>query len=189
MQERGALAGGLPRGPQARYITAMLTSTDTPLYIVKESPIHGRGVFARVAIAPGTRIIEYTGERITSDESARRAEAGGGPINHTFFFSLEDGNLIDGGSGGNEARFINHACEPNCEAYEEDGRVFIYSLHHIEAGDELNYNYALIYEARHTPAVKRAFACYCGAPSCTGVMLAPKRRSRKPAKNAARNAG
>jgi SET domain-containing protein len=166
----------------------MITPTDTPLYIVKESPIHGRGVFARVDIPPGTRIIEYTGERISSDESARRAEAGGGPINHTFFFSLEDGSLIDGGSGGNEARFINHACEPNCEAYEEDGRVFIYSLHHIEAGDELNYNYALIYEARHTPAVKRAFACYCGAPSCTGVMLAPKRRSRNAAKSAAHDA-
>jgi SET domain-containing protein len=89
--------------------------------------------------------------------------------------------LIDGGSGGNDARWINHACEPNCEAYEEDGKVFIYSLQDIEAGEELNYNYALIYEARHTPAIKRAFACHCGAPSCTGLMLAPKRRRRKAA--------
>lgn len=160
----------------------------TPLYIVKESPIHGRGVFARGDIAPGTRIIEYTGERIDSDESARRQEAGGGPINHTFFFSLEDGRLIDGGSGGNDARWINHACEPNCEAYEEDGKVYIHALHPIKAGDELNYNYALIYEARHTPAVKRAFACYCGAPSCSGVMLAPKKRSRKSGKSAAGSA-
>jgi SET domain-containing protein len=152
-----------------------------PLYIVKESPIHGRGVFARQAIPAGTRIVEYTGERISSDESTRRAEASGGPVNHTFFFSLADGMLIDGGSGGNDARWINHACEPNCEAYEEDGKVFIYSLQDIEAGEELNYNYALIYEARHTPAIKRAFACHCGAPSCTGLMLAPKRRRRKAA--------
>lgn len=157
----------------------MTTTTNTPLYIVKESPIHGRGVFAREDIPPGTRIIEYTGEHISSDESARRQEAGGGPVNHTFFFSLADGSLIDGGSGGNDSRWINHSCEPNCEAYEEDGKVCIYSLHHIDAGEELNYNYALIYEARHTPAIKRAFACYCGTPSCTGVMLAPKRRSRK----------
>jgi uncharacterized protein len=153
----------------------------TPLYIVKESPIHGRGVFARRPIQAGQRIIEYTGEIISSDESARRAEASGGPINHTFFFSLADGNLIDGGSNGNDARFINHSCDPNCEAYEEDGRVFIHALRDIEQGEELNYNYALIYEARHTPAVKKAFACYCGAANCTGVMLAPKKRSQKPA--------
>lgn len=153
----------------------------TPLYIVKESPVHGRGVFARQPIAAGERIIEYTGEIITSDESARRAEASGGPVNHTFFFSLADGNLIDGGSNGNDARFINHSCDPNCEAYEEDGRVFIHALRDIAQDEELNYNYALIYEARHTPAIKKAFACYCGAVNCTGVMLAPKKRSRKKA--------
>ncbi|SFU29243.1 SET domain-containing protein [Pseudoduganella namucuonensis] len=151
----------------------------TPSYIVKESPIHGRGVFARRPIPAGSRIIEYTGEIISGDESTRRAEASGGPIGHTFFFSLADGNLIDGGSGGNDARFINHACEPNCEAYEEDGRVYIHALRDIEQDEELNYNYALVYEARHTPAVKRAFACHCGAPSCSGVMLAPKKRGRK----------
>lgn len=150
----------------------------TPLYIVKESPVHGRGVFARQPIAAGERIIEYTGEIITSDESARRAEASGGPVNHTFFFSLADGNLIDGGSNGNDARFINHSCDPNCEAYEEDGRVFIHALRDIARDEELNYNYALIYEARHTPAIKKAFACYCGADNCTGVMLAPKRKRR-----------
>lgn len=148
-------------------------------YEVRRSPIHGNGVFARRKIDAGERIVEYTGERITSDQSAVRAEQSGGPVNHTFFFSLADGNVIDGGSGGNDARYINHACEPNCEAYEEDGKVFIYSLHEIEKGDELNYNYALIYEERHTPAVKKLFECRCGAPSCTGTMLAPKKRSRK----------
>lgn len=146
---------------------------------VQRSPIHGNGVFARRKIEAGECIIEYEGERITSDESAIRAEKSGGPVNHTFFFSLADGNVIDGGSGGNDARFINHACEPNCEAYEEDGKVFIYSLQEIEKGEELNYNYALIYEERHTPAVKKMFECRCGAPSCSGTMLAPKKRSRK----------
>lgn len=150
----------------------------TPLYIVKVSPIHGRGVFARQPIAAGERIIEYTGDIISSDESTRRAEASGGPINHTFFFSLADGNLIDGGSNGNDARYINHACDPNCEAYEDEGRVFIHALRDIAQDEELNYNYALIYEARHTPAIKKAFACYCGAANCSGVMLAPKKRSR-----------
>ncbi|MES2899950.1 MAG: SET domain-containing protein-lysine N-methyltransferase [Pseudomonadota bacterium] len=150
-----------------------------PAYEVHRSEIHGNGVFARRHIEAGERIVEYEGERITSDESAIRAEKGGGPINHTFFFSLADGNVIDGGSGGNDSRFINHGCEPNCEAYEEDGRVFIYSLHDIEKGDELNYNYALIYEERHTAAVKKQFECRCGAPTCSGTMLAPKKRKAK----------
>jgi uncharacterized protein len=152
---------------------------DSPAYEVRRSTIHGNGVFARRRIDAGERIVEYTGERITADESAIRAEQGGGPVNHTFFFSVADGNVIDGGSGGNDARFINHACEPNCEAYEEDGKVFIYALQEIEKGEELNYNYALIYEERHTAAVKKLFECRCGAPSCTGTMLAPKKRARK----------
>ncbi|MES2317850.1 MAG: SET domain-containing protein-lysine N-methyltransferase [Pseudomonadota bacterium] len=155
---------------------------EPPAYEVRRSDIHGNGVFARRLIEAGECITEYTGERITADESAERAEKGGGPVNHTFFFSLADGNVIDGGSGGNDARFINHACEPNCEAYEEDGKVFIYSLYEIEKGEELNYNYALIYEERHTPAVKKLFECRCGAPSCTGTMLAPKKRAGRKAK-------
>ena len=152
---------------------------DSPAYEVRRSDIHGNGVFARRTIEAGERIVEYTGERISSDESARRAEAGGGPINHTFFFSLADGRIIDGGSDGNDSRFINHGCEPNCEAQEDDGRVFIHALQPIVRGEELKYNYALIYEERHTAAVKRAFECRCGAPTCTGTMLAPKKRTRK----------
>lgn len=152
-------------------------AAEKPSYEVRRSPIHGNGVFARRKIGAGERIVEYEGERITSDESAIRAEQGGGPVNHTFFFSLADGNIIDGGSGGNDSRFINHACEPNCEAYEEDGRVFIHALHDIGKGEELKYNYALIYEERHTPAVKKLFECRCGSPECTGTMLAPKKRS------------
>jgi len=156
----------------------------SPLYEVHHSPIHGNGVFARRKIRAGDRIIEYTGERVDWDETCRRTAEKGGPINHTFFFTLNDGMLIDGGAGGNDSRWINHSCEPNCEAMEEDGRVYIHALRDIDKGEELNYNYGLIYDERHTPAVKKAFACHCGAPSCTGVMLAPKKRSRKPKQSA-----
>jgi SET domain-containing protein len=150
------------------------------LWIVKQSPVHGKGVFAKRTIPAGTCIIEYQGERIAWSEAERRAEERGDPINHTFFFSLHDGRVIDGGDKGNEARFINHACEPNCEAIEhEDGRVFIYAMRPIERGEELNYNYALIYEGRRTPSIKRAFACHCGTPRCTGTYLAPKRRRKQ----------
>lgn len=157
------------------------TQQDLPAYRVERSSVHGNGVFAQRDIAPGERIIEYAGREITWDEAQIRAEIQGGPHNHTFFFSLANGNVIDGGDHGNEARFINHSCAPNCEAIEEeDGRIFIYALYEIKQDEELSYSYPLIYEGRHTPAIKKAFACRCGAANCTGTMLAPKPRKRKP---------
>jgi uncharacterized protein len=151
------------------------TSAPLPAYVVKISIVHGNGVFARRKILAGQRIIEYKGERISWEEALRRADKNKTPVSHTFFFTLSDGRVIDGGRRGNDARLINHSCEPNCEALEHaDGRVYIYSLRDIERGEELSYYYALIYDGRHTAAVKRAFQCRCGAPSCTGVMLAPK---------------
>jgi hypothetical protein len=150
-----------------------------PSYAVRKSNVHGNGVFARRKIRAGERIIEYRGERISWQEALRREAAKEGPVNHTFLFSLEDGRVIDGGRRGNDARWINHACEPNCEAEEDEkGRVYIRALRDIARGEELNYNYALIYDVRHTAAVKRAFECRCGSPNCTKTMLAPKRRKK-----------
>lgn len=158
------------------------TSTTTsaasgPAYVVKSSGIHGNGVFAKRDIAAGKRIVEYKGERISNDEAAERHSRQEG--HHTFFFSLEDGMVIDGGSGGSNARWINHGCAPNCEAREKNGRVFIHALRDIASGEELCYDYGLIIEERHTKALKRAYACCCGAPDCRETMLAPKRRSAK----------
>lgn len=150
----------------------------TPSYAVRKSPVHGNGVFATRKIEAGDKIIEYRGERIDWDVATQRAIDSGGPVNHTFFFTLADGRVIDGGRRGNDARWINHACEPNCEAYEDEGRVYIHALRDIEPGEELNYNYALVYDERHTAAVKKQFACRCGAPSCSGTMLAPKKRKK-----------
>ena len=146
-------------------------------YILRESPIHGTGVFARRKIAAGERVIEYKGERLDWDTAQERSIEEKRPFNHTFFLSLFDGRVIDGGRKGNEARFINHSCDPNCEAWEnEKGRVYIYALRDIRRGEELNFSYPLIYEGRHTAAVKRLFICRCGSPNCTGTMLAPKNK-------------
>lgn len=157
------------------------TQAKGPAYIVKGSAIHGRGVFARRKIAKGARIVEYKGERISARQALQRHGRNQDNPFHTFFFSLEDGRLIDGAVDGNNARWINHHCNPNCEASEEDGRVFIYALRDIEPGEELGYDYGLIVEERHTPAVKQAYGCRCGAANCRKTMLAPKRRPKKSA--------
>ncbi|RJG04734.1 SET domain-containing protein-lysine N-methyltransferase [Noviherbaspirillum cavernae] len=147
-----------------------------PLYSVRDSRIHGRGVFAARKIAAGTQIIEYEGERVSWKEADRRHNASNPDSTHTFFFSLESGRVIDGGSQGNDARWINHACAPNCEAREENKRIFIYALRDIKRGEELNYDYGLVLDERHTAKLKRSYQCLCGAATCRGTMLAPKKR-------------
>jgi SET domain-containing protein len=142
---------------------------------MRRSKIHGRGVYARVPIPAGTRIVEYVGERITMDEAEARYPEDPDVVYHTFLFALEDGAVIDAAFRGNVARWINHSCDPNCEAVEEDGRIFIESLRDIAPGEELAYDYHFILEVRHSPAMKRRYPCICGAPNCRGTMLAKKR--------------
>jgi SET domain-containing protein len=82
--------------------------------------------------------------------------------------------VIDAGVGGNESRWINHSCDPNCETEEEDGRIFVYALRAIRAGEELFYDYRIEPAARRSKKVEREFACCCAAASCRGTMLEPK---------------
>lgn len=143
---------------------------------VRDSGVHGRGVYAAAPIAAGARIIEYKGERIDWAEALRRHPHDPAQPNHTFYFSIETGEVIDALHGGNDARWINHACEPNCEAEELDGRVFIKALRDLQPGEELFYDYGLVLDERYTPKLKREFQCLCGTPGCRGTLLAPKRR-------------
>ncbi len=145
---------------------------------VKRSGIHGRGVYARRKIKAGQRIIEYAGERIDWPEALRRHPHDPQQPNHTFYFTVDDETVIDGNANGNNARWINHGCAPNCEAelLEEDGaqRVFIIALRDIAEGEELTYDYGLEIDARYTKKLKKEFECRCGSEDCRGTMLAPK---------------
>ena len=149
--------------------------------MVRNSPIHGRGVVARIPIGAGERICEYVGERIDWPEALRRHPHDPSQPFHTFYFSVDDESVIDGNVGGNFSRFMNHSCEPNCEAemIERDGdrdtRIFILALRDIEPGEELVYNYGLSLDERYTPTLKKQFACHCGSANCRGTMLSPKR--------------
>jgi uncharacterized protein len=147
--------------------------------LVRDSRIHGRGVYALRAIREGERIIEYRGERITWRQADRRPPSDPDDPHHTFFFSLDDGrHVIDANVGGNSARWINHSCEPNCETEEsEDGRVYIQAMRDIRRGEELSYDYRLIVDGRVTPTLKRQYQCRCGSTQCRGTMLDLKKHN------------
>lgn len=140
----------------------------------RRSGVHGKGVFALTDIAEGETLIEYKGEVISWKEALRRHPHDPSQPQHTFYFHIDDGHVIDGRVQGNAARWINHSCEPNCEADETGGRVFIKALRNIHAGEELNYDYGLIIDEPYTPALLAEFPCWCGADSCRGTLLSPK---------------
>jgi len=143
-------------------------------FIIRPSPIQGLGAFATERIAKGTRLIEYTGERMTPEEADRRYPDSD-ERHHTYLFAIDDDVVIDAAVGGNEARFLNHSCEPNCDAVIDERRIFIEAIREIEPGEELTYDYAYVLDERHTPAAKRRYPCTCGAARCRGTILAKKR--------------
>jgi uncharacterized protein len=140
---------------------------------VRDSRLHGKGVFAVRRIPEGTRVIEYLGERVSHREADRRYGDKDPNDNHTFLFIVDSRTVIDAGVNGNEARFVNHACEPNCESVIEGRRVFIDAVRTIEPGEELTYDYQIQRDADDPPDVDAVFACRCGAAGCRGTMLWP----------------
>lgn len=144
----------------------------------RRSGVHGKGVFAVQPIAEGETLIEYVGEIISWPEAQARHPHDPGNPNHTFYFHVDENHVIDALYGGNSSRWINHACDPNCEAEEQNGRIFIKALRNIEAGEELNYDYGLIIDERYTPKLKAEYPCWCGSAKCRGTLLAPKRGRR-----------
>ncbi len=141
---------------------------------VKTSGVHGKGVYALIAMPKGALVIEYKGEVIGWDEALRRHPHDPSDPDHTFYFHVDDARTIDGNVGGNMAKWINHGCQPNCEAEDVDGRIFIKALRTLKPGEELFYDYGLVIDERHTAKLKKQFECRCGKPKCRGTMLAPK---------------
>lgn len=139
--------------------------------IVRRSPVHGKGVFALRPLAAGERVLEYKGE-ITAWRDALRRHRREGVAGHTFLFGLSDGRVIDGSHGGNSARWLNHACSPNCETIEDGERIFIHTLRRIELGEELFIDYMLAIDDPDDADARCQYACACAAPRCRKSMLA-----------------
>lgn len=140
----------------------MLKTKPEPKVVAGPSGIEGTGLFATADFEPGDFVIEYLGERIDKEESARRCEA-----QNPYIFTIDDKWDLDGCVDWNPARFINHRCDPNCEAeQDDDGRIYINARKPIRAGEELsfNYGYDLVDWEEHV--------CNCGSANCLGYMVA-----------------
>lgn len=142
---------------------------------LRHSDIHQQGMFATRDIAKGEKIIEYIGERIDKEESERRCteqqehgkKTGGAMV---YVFTLNDEFDLDGNVPDNPAKFINHSCSENCEAINEDDRIFIYSKKRIRKDEEIVFDYG--YDIEHF----REHPCRCGSPNCVGYIVAKSQR-------------
>ena len=145
-------------------------------FVVRHSTIHGTGVFAARDIAAEEEIVEYAGRRLTHAEADALYPDDNG---HTFLYDLNEQFMIDAAVGGNDSRWINHSCDPNCEVYiEEDeagdrakDRLVICAMRRIRAGEELTYDYGICTDEPITDEERALWACRCGAPNCKGIML------------------
>jgi SET domain-containing protein len=145
---------------------------------VRPSKIHRWGVFAEEPIPKGRKIIEYTGERISRRETARRA---GRKLN--YLFTLDSYWTLDGSVGGSGAEFINHSCAPNCYAWIFKGHILYMAARDIQPGEELTIDY------RFDPDVPKV-PCGCGSPACRGTInLKKEKKPRKPAAKRSAAAG
>jgi hypothetical protein len=160
----------------------MSTARTLPWIRVRNSKIHGKGVFAARFIPKGTRISEYEGERLSHAEADTRYADNPIEDNHTFLFIVDRKTVIDATTGGNDSRFINHSCDGNCESVVEDRRVFVEAVRDIQKGDELGYDYEIGRDKDDPPNVDEIFACHCGSPKCRGTMLWPAKRPKPRAK-------
>jgi hypothetical protein len=144
---------------------------------LRPSAIQGTGAFATRRIRKGMRIIEYIGERITQEEADVRYDDEAMARHHTFLFNLDDDTVLDAGTVHNESRYINHSCEPNCQALIDKGHIYIYALRTIEAGEELVYDYAYERTEDMGPDAEALYVCRCGSPKCRGTILAPPKKA------------
>jgi len=145
--------------PQSSYSPNPATRAklvSVPL-VVRPSPIHSVGVYTTTPIRRGRRVVEYAGERITPEEADRRYEG----ISRTYLYGLEDGKTVIDGHG--LGAYLNHSCDPNCEVDEIKGRVWLFALRNINAGEELVWDYNLYDDEEPAP-------CHCGSRKCRGTM-------------------
>lgn len=151
-----------------------------PLFELRTSKLHGTGAFALRAIRKGTRLVEYRGERIWEDVANARYDDDATGNHHTFLFDLGDGTVIDASVEGNEARFLNHSCAPNCEPVISRKHIYIQAIADILPGTELLYDYGYDLDGMSLAKAKKMYPCRCGAVTCRGTIarVAPPKKKK-----------
>lgn len=137
-----------------------------PYFIVRESKMLPgvKGAFATRDIPKGTQIVQYKGKLI-SKELSEKISSNHREKGELWVFTLSETKDIDGSRHGNEARFVNHSCSPNCEAVNyDDEEIWIEATRDIKKGEELTYNYGF-------DEPDEAFPCLCGSPNCKGWIV------------------
>jgi len=171
-----------PIAEVVRIPTAKIANMHSRYFDVRQSGIQGKGAFAHTKIRKGQRIIEYAGERISNEEADSRYDETGMKRHHTFLFTLTPRKVVDGAVNGNESIYINHSCDPNCEAVIEDGHIFIEAIRTIQPREELAYDYQYERTGDNDDELEKFYVCKCGADNCRGTIMKPekpRRRSKK----------
>ena len=171
-KKRPSVSRGAPKLPRPKM------GPVNEWFELRRSPIQGVGAFALQDIPKGTRLIEYTGERITHAEADRRYDDEVMRRHHTFLFILNSRTILDAAVGGNEARYLNHSCDPNCEAIIERGHIWLDAKKRIPAGTELVYDYQYEDDGDYTAEDLKFYECRCGSPKCRGTIVKTRRRIR-----------
>lgn len=152
----------------------MVRKTTSPYIKVIQSGIHSFGVAAKKDIPKDTEIIEYVGERLTKKQSEKRADEildehkTDGAKGAVYIFEVNSRYDIDGNVSYNTARLINHSCNPNCEAVNDKGHIWIQSIRDIKRGEELTYNYGYDIDSYEE------HPCRCGSKNCVGYIADTK---------------
>jgi len=144
---------------------------------------HSKGWAARAVnkIYKGEFVIEYVGEIIDLKTCAERLkeshEQSADKRQHFYFLSLDKDTILDASEKGNEARFLNHSCDPNCETQKwsvrGSTRIGLFAKRNIEPKEELTFDY----QFENIDHLKQP--CLCGSANCSGFI------GEKPAKRVA----
>ena len=149
-----------------------MSSSSSPWYEIRRSGIQGSGAFAIRHIPKGTRLIEYSGERISHEEADRRPDFKDDTgATHVVLFTVDKRTVIDARVGGNEAQLFNHSCDGNCEAVIEKKRVYLETTRDVEPGEELTYDYEMEYSGEDIAEARKLYPCRCAKPNCRGTLL------------------
>jgi SET domain-containing protein len=134
------------------------------LYKIKKSNIDNKGLYASKNIKAKQIVIHYKGKLVTKKEVEKNPKFDNDKA--IYLFNVNNRYDLDGDFEYNEARLINHSCNPNCEVDGKGLKLWIFALRDIKKDEELSYDYGFGYDKDY-----KQFVCKCGANNCVGYIV------------------